>query len=435
MKQSVLLLTMLLLATIAPARLMAEPAAPLATIPPSAFFPIYETGAGWGENEYTTAIAFGDVDGDGRDEAVIGRHGTTGPRLLMIDDAAAGYALLWTFGEGWGVAAWPTAVAFGDLDGDGRDELAVARFTGYNERVLVFDDATAGFALLAQFGKEWSSAVHATDIALGDIDGDGRDELGIATNATEGPRIFIYDDAEADFASLWSTGETWGAAAMATAIAFGDADGDGVDEIAIGRNHDAHARYFVHNGAPDFGLLLQAGETWGPGPYTTDVAFGNVDDDSAEELGVTRKASLNARAFIYDDAAAGFALMNQFGQTWAFNAYATSIAFGDVDGDGRDEVGLARVATINERFAVFDDAMPGGRLQPFDELWGGGDEWPGDHHATSIAFGHVDPATPEAELGVGRLADSGARAFILTRGWRWWAPFVGGSTMTELPLN
>ena len=446
MKRSIFLLSILLLLSVVPAHLGAEPATPRATIPPSAFFPVYQTGAGWAEDEYTTAIAFGDVDGDGRDEALIGRYAATGPRLLLIDDAQAGQALLWAFGQGWGAVAWPTAVAFGDVDGDGRDELAVARFTAVNERVLVFDDAAAGFAQLALFGKEWPAEVHAVDVDFGDVDGDGRAELGVATNAVEGPRIYVYDDASsddassddassddagADFEPLWSSGETWGAPATATAIAFGDADGDGVDEIAIARNHDSNARYFVHEGAPDFELLLQAGETWGAGSYATDVAFGNVDDDPAEELGVARKASVNERAYVFDDAGGGFAPLYLFGQTWAFNAYVTSIAFGDVDGDDRDEVGLARVATINERFAVFDDALPDGDRRPFAELWGGGDEWPGQQYATAIAFGHADATTPEAELGVGRFADSEARYFILARGWTSWVPIVSeGSEVT-----
>ncbi len=146
MNRSTLLMTAALLFVVAVLYSPQTAAETTAGRPPSAFLPLYETGVGWAEDEYTTAIAFGDVDGDGRDEMVIARRAITGPRILLIDDAEAGFALLWTFGGGWGVAAWPTAVAFGDVDGDGRDELAVARVSGINERVWVFDDATGNFA-------------------------------------------------------------------------------------------------------------------------------------------------------------------------------------------------------------------------------------------------------------------------------------------------
>ena len=98
--------------------------------------------------------------------------------------------------------------------------------------------------------------------------------------------------------------------------------------------------------------------------------------------------------------------------------------------DGRDEIALARYATVNERFAVYDDALPGGGLPAFDLLWAGGDGWPGTDYATSIAFGHVD-GTPGAELGVGRFAAEGLRTFILSRGWMGWLPFIQSGLVTE----
>lgn len=215
----------------------------------------------------------------------------------------------------------------------------------------------------------------------------------------------------------------WGVLATATGIAFGDPDGDGVDEIAFTRNHDINARIYVYDGAPDFALLWSGGETWGAGSYATGVAFGNVDDDPADEMGVTRFASLNERAYVFDDAAAGFELLQKFGETWAGNAWATAIAFGDTDADGRDEIGIARVATVNPRVYIHDDAMPDGSRKPWAVIWGGGEAWPGPDYATAIAFGDVNDI-PAAELGFGRFAAEGSRAYVLLRGWSTVLPFV-----------
>ena len=425
-----LIVLLLFLAVVA--RHSTATAEPAAAPPPSTFVPIYETGADWAADEYAPAVAFGDIDGDGLDEVAIGRHATTGPRVFVYDDAAAGFALLWSFGEGWGVASWTTGLAFGNVDDDPAEELAFTRTAAVNERVWVVDDAAAGFVTLVRYGEGWPSTVSAVGVALGDVDGDGRDEVGYITDATDGERIFVRDDATTTFAPLWAGDATWGALATATAIAFGDADGDGLDELAVTRNHDINARLFLYDDAvggdvatpaPGFGLLWQFGQGWGPGSYATGVAFGNVDDDPAEEIGVTRRASLNERAYVFDDAAASFATLQKFGESWAANAWATGIAFGDVDGDGRDEVAFSRVATINPRVFVHDDAAPGGSRAAFGLLWGGGTEWPGGYYATAVAFGQVDES-PEMELGLGRLADEGPRAYVLRRGWLGWLPFV-----------
>lgn len=406
--------------------LIAEGTAPLP--PPSTFLPLHEVGDEWGADEYAPAIAFGDIDGDGRDEIAVSRRATAGARVLVLDDATTGFAPLWSFGEGWGVASWVTALAFGNIDDDPAEELAFTRMAAVNERVWVVDDAAAGFAFLERFGEDWPDTVSAVGVAFGDIDGDGRDEIGVITDTSASDRVHVFDDATAGFAPLWDGDETWGAASVATSIAFGDVDGDGVDELAVTRRHDINARLFLYDDAAPstaqvFGLLWQYGEGWGPGSYATGVAFGNVDDDPAEEIGLTRQATLNERAYIFDDAAANYVTLQTFGESWAANAWSTAIAFGDVDSDGRDEVALSRVATINPRVFVHDDAAPGDDRPAFKLLWGGGAEWPGGIYATSVAFGNVD-ANSEMELGLGRFAAEGPRAYLLGRGWATWLPFT-----------
>ena len=141
--------------------------------------------------------------------------------------------------------------------------------------------------------------------------------------------------------------------------------------------------------------------------WTTGLAFGNVDDDPAEELAFTRTAAVNERVWVVDDAAAGFVTLVRYGEGWPSTVSAVGVALGDVDGDGRDEVAFSRVATINPRVFVHDDAAPGGSRAAFGLLWGGGTEWPGGYYATAVAFGQVDES-PEMELGLGRgLVDDG----------------------------
>ena len=435
----ILLLTLLWTILFATARhpIIADEIAPLP--PPSVFLPLHEVGEEWGEDEYAPVIAFGDIDGDGRDEFAVSRRATTGPRILVFDDATAGFAPLWSFGEGWGVASWVTALAFGNVDDDPAEELVFTRIAAVNERVWVVDDAATGFAFLARFGMDWPDAVSAVGAAFGDIDGDGRGEFGVITDTTESDRVHVFDDAPAGFAPLWNGDATWGAASVATGIAFGDVDGDGFDELALTRKHDINARLFLYDDAAPstaqaFGPLWQYGEGWGPGSWATAVAFGNVDDDPAEEIGLTRQATLNERAYVFDDAAAGFATLQTFGESWAANAWATAIAFGDVDSDGRDEVALSRVATINARVYVHDDAAPGADRSAFKLLWSGGAEWPGEMYATAVAFGNVD-VNPEMELGLGRFAAEGPRAYVLERGWAVGLPYVSNKGKVIKPIT
>ena len=401
--------------------LVAAPArsATAADPPISTFIERVAVGDDWQGTEFATDMAFGDVDGDGRDEVAIVSNAVTGPRVILLDDAAAGFAPLTTFGESWGPGSYATSVAFGNVDGDAADEIGLTRATSINERAMLLDDAAAGFAVLETWGAEWPTAVHAIAIAFGDTDGDGTDEIVVAHNDISGPRAFAYDDAAAAFVPLWDAGEDWGVWAVATAVALGDTDGDGAAEVGITRRNISNARIFLYAG-DDGAQLWATGNTWGAGAWATDIAFGNVDDDAADEIGVSRHNSVNERGYVFDDAAAGFATLARFGESWNTSAHGTSIAFGDVDGDGRDELALARETTINPRVFVYDDALGDG---PFGEIWAAGGRWPGEEYATAVAFGQTNDGAL-ADLGIGRRTDEGARAWVFAPGWSSRLPFV-----------
>ncbi len=394
--------------------------------PISTFVERVAVGDDWQGTEFATDMAFGDVDGDGRDEVAIVSNAVTGPRVILLDDAATGFAPLTTFGDSWGPGSYATSVAFGNVDGDAADEIGLTRATSINERAMLLDDAAANFAVLETWGAEWPTAVHAIAIAFGDTDGDGTDEIVVAHNDISGPRAFAYDDAAADFALLWDAGDDWGVWAVATAVALGDTDGNGAAEVGITRRHNSNARVFLYAGS-DGAQLWATGNTWGAGAWATDIAFGNVDDDVADEIGVTRHNSVNERGYVFDDAAAGFATLARFGESWNTSAHGTSIAFGDVDGDSRDELALARETTINPRVFVYDDALGDG---PFGEIWAAGGRWPGEEYATAVAFGQTDDGAA-AELGIGRRTDEGARAWVFAPGWSSRLPFVVGAPTEE----
>jgi hypothetical protein len=92
--------------------------------------------------------------------------------------------------------------AIGDFDGDGRDEIALAATSSNGAGwVRVYDDATAGFALLNEV-QTIASGRADVDLAAGNFDADPAAELAIlhVGKASNDVSISVIDDATAGFA-------------------------------------------------------------------------------------------------------------------------------------------------------------------------------------------------------------------------------------------
>jgi hypothetical protein len=172
----------------------------------------------------TIALSTGDLDGDAIDDLLIGASGTDGPDGSRLD-AGSAIALLGSnslpetidleqetpaltvHGAGAGDSL-PNHLAAGDLDGDGREEMIagapfadtpdredagkayVIRYTSEGDVLdLAKDDA------VTMTGGERKDAL-GFEVAAGDLDGDGVDDLIVGARDADGPDDSINNGGE-----------------------------------------------------------------------------------------------------------------------------------------------------------------------------------------------------------------------------------------------
>jgi hypothetical protein len=203
---------------------------------------------GTGAQSARAAVA-ADLDGQGVDQIVV--------FYLDHDDPAnAGVVFAETVGGGEPI---PVATAPGaedlvavraDVDGDGLDEIALG-IAGADEAVVFVVRLSAEGDLAAVVGSEQTLSQTlaggslSLELAAGNIDRDGGDEIAIVLNEYDLPAqvasssYSIVDDEEAGFAAL-VTGAPMNVAdqgnfqADVMDVAIGDVDGDGKGEIVFG---------------------------------------------------------------------------------------------------------------------------------------------------------------------------------------------------------
>ena len=133
------------------------------------------------------SVTSGDVDGDGMAEIITGAGFTGGPHVRIFDQAGnvkrQFFAYHPNFRGGVNVAA-------GDVDGDGIDEIITgAGFTG-GPHVRIFDTYGRLKGQFFAYNKNFRGGVN---VAAGDVDGDGITEIITGAGVGGGPQVRIFD--------------------------------------------------------------------------------------------------------------------------------------------------------------------------------------------------------------------------------------------------
>ena len=311
------------------------------------------------------SLAAGDVNGDGQADIAVGA-----PRQNVGDNEWQGRVYVFSGADGSLLftldtpnpqyAEFGISVAMGDVNGDGKADIAVGadRVDNARGRAYVFSGADGSLLFTLAPPNPQANSWFGQALAVGDVNGDSKADIAVGAKQqsvggydTPG-QAYVFSGADGSLLFTLDTPNLQDANRFGASLAVGNVDGDGKGDIAVGAYQEfvggtLAGRAYVFSGAD--GSLLFTLDTPNPqyAVFGYSVAVGDVNADGKGDIAV---GAINedvggyhvGRAHVFSgaDGSLLFTLDTPFNPQGNNNRFGNSLAVGDVNGDGKADIAV-----------------------------------------------------------------------------------------------
>ena len=219
------------------------------------------------------SIAIGDFNGDGKLDLAATNY-TTNNLTILLGDGSGGFSA--ATGSPIAVGSHPYSVVVGDFNRDNKTDLAVANL-GSNSVSILLGDGSGSFSAAA--GSPVALSSNPYSLAIGDFNGDSYQDLAVASYTGSSVTILLGDGngGLTATANTLSTGTS-----KPNSIALGDFDGDGKQDLVTASTWDGKSYFFLGQG--DGSFTQAAGSPVSTGSGMNQVFSADLNGDGKQDL-------------------------------------------------------------------------------------------------------------------------------------------------------
>lgn len=266
-----------------------------------------------------TAIAVGDLNGDGRKDMVV-VHESDNIVSVVLAKAGGGFGV----SNNIPVFNAPTAVAIGDFNGDKKPDIIVT-FIGSKDVKVYLNNKFGGFSQNVYLSTP--AGPYPSAIAVGDFNGDGNQDVVVTEETTAKIRVMLGTGL-GDFLPP----NTYVVGSGPRSVAIGDLTGDGKPEIVVGNYVSGSISVLYNKGLlgfnPAFNYVF--------GNNIQKVILADFNGDNKLDVAMTNFMQSSITTML-NNGVGTFSTTNNY----TVGNGPSAIVAGDVNGDGKTDLVVA----------------------------------------------------------------------------------------------
>jgi uncharacterized protein YjdB len=295
------------------------------------------------------SVAIGDIDGDGKPDLVVVNSGSDNVSVYHNTSSSGSitgtsFATPQTFAAGNS----PHSLAIGDIDGDGKPDMAVTNFLD-NTISVYRNTSSIGSITSASFATQQTFATGSRprSVAIADLDGDGKPELSVANSSSNTVSVFQNIGSSGNITSgSFATQQTFGTGSIPYCVAIGDIDGDGKPDMAVVNSGSWTVSVFRNTSTAG---SIASGSFASQVTFATEaepfyVAISDLDGDEKPDLAVANATSYTV-SVLRNTSISGSITNSSFDAQVTFETgeNPASLSIADMDGDGKPDLATSNM--------------------------------------------------------------------------------------------
>jgi hypothetical protein len=329
----------------------------LNTTAPGAPFPSFATRQLFDTSPNPSSVASSDLNGDGRPDLIVATY--AGASVLLNETSPGGSSLEFTPEQTFAAGSAPDSVTVADINGDGKPDMLVTNYA--SATVSVFVNTTAPAATSPSFAAQQSfdGGFAPASVVVSDVNGDGSPDLIIADSSINSVAVLLNTTALGTVASSFPTAQSFPTRLSPNAVTVADVNEDGKPDLIAANFNDNTVSLLLNDTVlgtypPNF----RSQQTFAAGTEPSSVAAGDLNGDGRPDVIVSNYNAASISVLI--NTTEPGVIAGSFGalQTFATGRQPLSVALVDINGDGKQDVVVANQRD-NTVSVLLNTAFPG----------------------------------------------------------------------------